>query len=256
MKVAFMLNPVAGRASYNYRLFMNATDKHIARRSRTFPHKGNFWIRFILGAVAVSLIWFFIDRPDSVELTLEEQAQLLTLAREQLIASVAGKDFIDVHEHDISDRTLQMDAAFVSLTVDGALRGCMIDQFEPHEPLFTNVLHNVQLAVGSDARFPAIRQEEIDDVRIQVSIVYDITTLTFGNPDNLLERIHPNQDGVILEIDGEIAAYLPSVWQIFPDPADFLTHLCIKAGWDSDRWRREPYLTIRTFQVYEFGEPN
>lgn len=235
---------------------MEGNDKHTPVRPGSMPTRGNFWIRFVLGAIAVFIAWFFFVRPNAVELTWSEQELLLGLAREQLMASVAGEDPIEALPPELTDRTLRDGAAFVSLTVDGALRGCMIDQFEPHEPLVVNILRNAELAVGSDARFSSITQEEIDDVRIKVSIVYDITTLTFGNPDNLLEKIDPNEDGVILEIDGEIAAYLPSVWQIFPDPAEFLTQLCIKAGWDSDRWRTEPYPTVSTFQVYEFGEPD
>lgn len=233
---------------------MNVNDKEAVVGHRTFPSKGSFWIRFILGAIAVSLIWFFFDRPAGVDISLADQAQLLTLAREQLIASVAGEDFIDVHPHDISDRTLRMDAAFVSLTVDGVLRGCMIDQFEPHEPLFTNVLHNVQLAVGADDRCPRIWQDEIDRVHITISIVYDISPLTFSNPADLLDKLKPTVDGVILEIDGDITTYLPSVWQILPDPAEFLSQLCIKAGWDADRWRTEPYPTVQTYHVFDFGE--
>ena len=233
---------------------MEGNDKHTAVRPGSMPSRGNFWIRFVLGAIAVFIAWFFFVRPNAVELTWSEQELLLGLAREQLMASVAGEGPIEALPPELTDRTLRDGAAFVSLTVDGALRGCMIDQFKPHEPLAVNILRNVELAVGSDARFSSITQEEIDDVRIKVSIVYDITTLTFGNPGNLLEKIDPNEDGVILEIDGEIAAYLPSVWQIFPDPAEFLTQLCIKAGWDSDRWRTEPYPSVRTFQVYEFGE--
>jgi len=235
---------------------MEENDKHTAVRPKSLLPRGNFWIRFVLGAIAVFIAWFFFVRPNAVELTAAEQKQLLELARNQLVASVAGEGLIDDLPLELTDQALRHGAAFVSLTVNGALRGCMIDQFEPHEPLVVNILRNAELAVGYDGRFPSITQAEIDDVRIKVSIVYDITTLTFGNPDNLLEKIDPNEDGVILEIDGEIAAYLPSVWQIFPDPAEFLTQLCIKAGWDRDRWRIEPYLTVSTFQVYEFREPN
>jgi len=234
-----MVDPVAGRASYNYRLFMNAPDKHATRKSRTFPPKSNFWIRFILGAIAVSLIWFFFDRPKASELTGVEQEQLLSLAREQLVASVSGEGPINMYPPELSENTLRDGAAFVSLTIDGASRGCMIDQFEPHEPLVVNVLRNVELAAGADERFPPLTPEEIDRVHIAISVVYDIASLT---------------DGVILELDGEIATYLPSVWQIFPAPADFLSQLCIKAGWNADRWRKEPFPSVRTYHVFDFGE--
>jgi len=70
----------------------------------------------------------------------------------------------------------------------------------------------------------------------------------------LLERLTPEEDGVTLEIDGEIATYLPSVWQIFPEPAEFLSQLCVKAGWDANRWRTEPYPTAQTYHVFDFRE--
>lgn len=234
---------------------MKETGRQSHSRPDSVNSKGNFWIRFVIGATAVFIVWFFFIRPDAFELSPAEQAQLLELTREQLIASVAGEDSIDVHLPDLSDRILREGAAFVSLTVDGVLRGCMIDQFEPHEPLVANVLRNVQLAVRPDERFSAIEKGEIEDVRIKISVVYDIEPLHFKNPDDLLDKLTPYVDGVILSIDEELSAYLPSVWETFPDPDEFLSQLSIKAGWNADRWRTEPYPDVRTYCVFEFGEP-
>jgi uncharacterized protein len=234
---------------------MENNDKRALLRPGSVSPKRNFWVRFILGAITVAFVWFFFVRPKAIELTWSEQDQLLGIAREQLVASAAGKELIEIYPPELSERTLRDGAAFVSLTLDNALRGCMIDQFQPHEPLVVNILRNVELALHGDERFPAITAEEIDRVRITISIVYEITTLTFSDSSALLGKLKPNVDGVILEIDGEdIATYLPSVWQVFPDPAEFLTQLCIKAGWDADRWRTEPYPTVQTYRVFDFGE--
>ncbi len=234
---------------------MEGRDIQPAARPGSVNRRANFWARFILGAIGVFVVWFFVIRPNSVELSVVQQEQLLSLAREQLIASVAGEDFIDVYPPDLSDRVLREGAAFVSLTVDGALRGCMIDRFEPHEPLVVNVLRNVQSAVRSDERFVAIEESEIDKVRIKISIVYDIETLRFDSSNDLEDKLAPFVDGVILSIDEELSTYLPSVWEAFPDPDEFLSQLSIKAGWDADRWRTAPYPTIQTYRVFEFGEP-
>jgi len=234
---------------------MEEDDKHSVVRPGTIQPKGNFWLRFILGAIAVFVVWFFFVRPNAVEVSWTQQAQLLGLAREQLAASVAGEGSIDVYLPDLADRILRDGAAFVSLTVDGVLRGCMIDQFEPHEPLVFNVLRNVQLAVLSDARFSAIEQNEIEDIRITISVVYDIESLQFESPDDLLGKLTPTVYGVILTIDDELATYLPSVWETFQDPAEFLAQLCVKAGRDSERWRTHPYPTVQTYRVFEFSEP-
>jgi len=233
---------------------MENNDKRAMLRLGSVSPKRNFWVRFILGAITVAFVWFFFVRPKAIELTWSEQDQLLGIAREQLVASAAGEELIEIYPPELSERTLRDGAAFVSLTLDSVLRGCMIDQFQPHEPLVVNILRNVELALHGDERFPAITAEEIDRVRVTISIVYEITTLTFSDSSALLGKLKPNVDGVILEIDGEIAAYLPSVWQIFPAPAEFLTQLCINAGWDADRWRTEPYPTVQTYRVFDFGE--
>ena len=233
---------------------MEPNDQTTKPRSRAARRRKGVWPKAIIGVIAVFLAWFLFLRPVPVEVSPEDQAQLLALAREQLIASVFGEDLIPLEPDDVTVRTQRQGAAFISLTVDGELRGCMIDQFEPHEPLFVNVLHNVQLAVGADDRFLAIMQDEIDDVRIKVSIVHKIKDVSFGSSDELVKRLTPQEDGVILEVAGELAAYLPYVWGIFSDPEILLEQLCIKAGWEPDRWRTEPYPTVRTFQVYEFGE--
>lgn len=252
--MAFIVESVESCAMSYYGLLMEEKDKHATVRPGSLGPKGNFWIRFVLGAVAIFVIWFFVIRPNTIELNWSEQEQLLGLAREQLAASVAGDGLIDIYPPELSERILRDDTAFVTLTVDGALRGCMIDQFETHEPLVVNVLRNVELAVGADDRFPSVTPEEINDVRIKVSIVYDITALTFSDGSDLLAKLTPDVDGVILGVEGELGAYLPYVWGIFPDAETFLNQLCIKAGWAPDRWRTEPYPSVRTFQVYEFGE--
>jgi len=234
---------------------MEGNDRQATARPGSTNPRANSWARFIVGAIAVFIIWFFVIRPNSVELSVAQQEQLLGLAREQLVASVAGEGSIDVYPPELSDRTLRDGAAFVSLTVDGALRGCMIDRFEPHEPLVSNVLRNVQSAVQSDERFAVIKEDEIEKVRIKISIVYDIETLRFDSPHDLEDKLTPFVDGVILSTDEELSTYLPSVWETFPDPDEFLSQLSVKAGWDADRWRTEPYPTIQTYRVYEFGEP-
>jgi len=239
-----------------YGCVMEANDQSTKTRNRVARRrKGSFWFRAIIGVIAVLLALLLFLRPVSIEISPEEQIQLLALAREQLIASAAGEDLIPLEPDDVTVRTQRQGAAFVSLTVNAELRGCMIDQFEPHEPLFVNVLHNVQLAVEADDRFASITEDEIDDVRIKVSIVHKIKDVSFKTPDDLVDTLTPFVDGVILRIDEEIATYLPSVWETFPDPAEFLSQLCIKAGWNSERWRSEPYPAIQTYHVYEFGEP-
>ncbi len=233
---------------------MEDNGQHTDTRFDPVKRPGNFWMRFVFGAIAVFLIWHFFVRPDTFTLSLQAQAQLLSLARHQLVASVSGDDVITVDPSKLSDPLLRDRAAFVSIEVDGALRGCMIDAFEPHEPLYANVVHNTQLAARADERFAPLQQAELERARITISVVYDIESVTFRSADTLLDTLEPFVDGVILTVDGADATYLPSVWETFPDPEEFLSELCIKAGWAPDRWRTEPYPDVRTYAVLSFGE--
>jgi AmmeMemoRadiSam system protein A len=235
---------------------MEKKDRYSDVRPGSTNPKANFWLRFLFGALAVAVVWFFFIREDVPTLSAQQQAQLLDLARRQLTATASGQDAIDVPASDVSGPLVADGAAFVTLTENGALRGCMIDDFHPHEPLYKNVLRNVQLAAAGDERFSRVTEAELPTIQISISIVYDIKSVQFKSPEDLLDKLEPFVDGVILDVDGQIATYMPSVWETFPDPETFLSQLCVeKGGWTEDRWKTEPYPLVQTYRVLEFAEP-
>jgi AmmeMemoRadiSam system protein A len=217
------------------------------------PKRQPAW-RFVLGAIAVFFIWYFFIQPDSQQLDASEQADLLRLAREQLVSTAAGGGIIEVDESTLAERLLHPRSAFVTLSVDAALRGCMVDSFEAHEPLYRNVLRNTDSAASEDERFPVVTPEEVGDIRIAISLLTPPEELEFADPDELIAKLEAELDGVIFTLGETTATYLPEVWEMFPDPADFLSHLSEKAGFPSDRWREEPYPMIKTYRVFQFGE--
>ena len=218
------------------------------------PKRHPAW-RFVLGAIAVFCIWYFFIQPDSQQLDASEQADLLRLAREQLVSTAAGGGAIEVDETNLPLRILRPESAFVTLSIDDTLRGCMVDSFEAHEPLYLNVLRNTILAASEDERFPVVSPEEVGDIRIAISLLTPPEELEFANPDELLAKLAPGSDGVILTVDDVTSAYLPDIWEMFPDPADLLSHLSEKAGLSPDRWHEEPYPLIETYRVFRFEEP-
>jgi len=218
------------------------------------PRRPYGW-RFILGAIAVFAIWYFFLQPHSEELTASEQAALLQMAREQLVSTASGGDMMAIEQSVLSESLVRDRSAFVSLSIDGELRGCMIDSFEPHEPLYWNVLRNTVLAASQDERFPAVKPEEVERIRIAISILTEPKEVVFSAPGELIAALTPLVDGVILTVDGAIASYLPHVWIQFPEPDGFLSHLCEKAGVAPDRWRVQPYPRIETYGAFRFEEP-
>jgi uncharacterized protein len=234
---------------------MEKKDRYSDVRPGSTNPKANFWLRFLFGAVAVLIVWFFFIRQDVPSYSAQQQAQLLDIARRQLVATASGQGPIDVPATEVPGQLARNEAAFVTLTENGVLRGCMIDQFQPHEPLVQNVLRNVQLAAAGDERFAPVTEAELPNIQISISVVYNIEPVTYDDPDELVAKLEPFVHGVILNVDGQIATYLPSVWETFPQPETFLSQLCIKGGWDADRWKTEPYPEVQTYRVIEFGEP-
>jgi len=213
----------------------------------------NLW-HIALTIVAVLIVLLFYRRPGALEIPDADQRLLLDWARQQLVATASGEDAITVPFEEITNRLQQPGAAFVSLYQGDRLRGCMIDAFEPHEPLYRNVLRNATLAAAADARFPPVTPDEVADLRIAISIVGELVEVLFDDPDDLVGQLAPGQDGVRMTLEEGVSAYLPEIWATFPDPEEFLSQLCLKQGLDRDRWRREPHPRIETFRTFTFAD--
>ncbi len=173
---------------------------------------------------------------------------LLDLARKSLEASVRGDRFIlpDAIPPEVKERS----GCFVTLTVRGALRGC-IGYIEPVKPLYMAVAENAANAALSDPRFPKVRPEELRDIRIEVSVLTRPSTLAHGGPDDLLSKLVPGRDGVILRQGARQSTYLPQVWEQLPDKVEFLEQLSLKGGMPMDGWKDAE---VKTYRAIHFQE--
>ncbi len=142
-------------------------------------------------------------------------------------------------------------AAFVTLTRDGALRGC-VGSVEPHRSLRDDVRRNACAAAFHDPRFPPLPATEVPLVCLEVSLLSATESLRFTSREDLLEQLRPGSDGVVLRWHGHHAAFLPQVWQQLPEPEEFLEHLLHKARLPVTFW--EPGLSVRRFTVTAWRE--
>jgi AmmeMemoRadiSam system protein A len=141
---------------------------------------------------------------------------------------------------------------FVTLTINNQLRGC-IGNLSPNKTILEGVKDNAVNAAFYDPRFPALTKKELGEVDIEISLLTEPQPLVFVNADDLLDRLRPGIDGVIIQKSGRSATFLPQVWEQLPDKKDFLNHLCTKAGLPSDAWR-SPGLLVQVYQVQYFHE--
>ncbi|QWW19028.1 AmmeMemoRadiSam system protein A [Schaalia sp. 19OD2882] len=142
-------------------------------------------------------------------------------------------------------------ACFVTLTLDGHLRGC-VGTLQAHRSLRQDAAANAVAAGTLDPRFPRLTPGELGRIRIEVSVLTAPKPLDVSCRDDALGALRPGIDGVVW-IDGtHRATFLPQVWQQLPDPHDFLAHLTRKAGMPSHHWG--PHTHLQTYQVHSFTE--
>jgi AMMECR1 domain-containing protein len=77
--------------------------------------------------------------------------------------------------------------------------------------------------------------------------------LEYATPAELVSKLRPGVDGVVLKDGRQRATFLPQVWEHVPEPEQFLALLCDKLGADPYRWRRSG-LKVETYQVIKFTE--
>jgi uncharacterized protein len=187
------------------------------------------------------------------KLTSEEQKTLLRLAREALECGVKGEYLPPLDSSVLTPHLFEEGASFVTLTEGGQLRGC-IGALEPYQSLAQDVREHAVAAALEDPRFPPVNEREVDRINIEISRLTRPIPLQYSDASDLLSKLRPNVDGVILRDAFRRATFLPQVWEKISDPAEFLDNLCYKMGANPDLWRRK-HLEVLIYQVEEFHEP-
>ena len=141
---------------------------------------------------------------------------------------------------------------FVTLKIKGQLRGC-IGSLTATETVAESVRRNALNAAFHDPRFAPLSRDELGRTAIEVSILTEPRPLQFQDGQDLIKKLRPHVDGVIIRKNFARATFLPQVWEQLPEPEDFLSHLCMKAGLPSRAWE-DSELEVLTYQVQYFEE--
>jgi hypothetical protein len=189
---------------------------------------------------------------ESQRLTAQERSFLLSAARTALGHAVKATPLPPLDKAGVPPRLWEPGASFVTLTISGNLRGC-IGALEAHQALVDDVREHAAAAAVQDYRFPPVQPRELAAIRIEVSRLTASQPLEYSSADDLLSKLRPGVDGVVLRQGPRRATFLPQVWEKIPDPADFLDNLCYKMGVTADHWRGA-HLDVRIYQVEEFHE--
>lgn len=193
----------------------------------------------VVGYGAV-MLW----RYQAPQISDAQRAELLRLARDTIATYLESREIPEYAAADPLFR--QRSGAFVTLKKGDELRGC-IGHMEPDQPLYRAVQEMAVSAATADPRFPPLTKEELDQVRIEISVLSPLHRITD------LSQIEVGKHGLMLVQDGQRGVLLPQVpveqgW----DRQQFLAGLCQKAGLSPTCWQDHP--TLYTFTAVVFAE--
>ncbi|SDB80099.1 hypothetical protein GA0111570_101374 [Raineyella antarctica] len=172
---------------------------------------------------------------------------LLPLAR----AAIADRLHLPGPEVPAADWLAEPGASFVTLHLAGRLRGC-IGTLEAYRSLGEDTAANARAAAFADPRFPALTVREYAGIEVEVSVLSALEPVPYDDEDDLLGRLRPGIDGVVLRAGRRRGTFLPQVWDQLPDPSRFLDHLRRKAGLPGNGW--DPAWQVDRYTVRRWSE--
>ena len=183
--------------------------------------------------------WFMYEGTKNDFLKTYVQKYILETARKSIESSINQEEYIP---DNIPTVLTQFGASFVTLKLNGYLRGCIGSIF-PTKPLILDIVDNAKNAAFQDPRFEPISADELKELEISVSVLSSIERINFKDEKDLLSKIYPY--GIIIAEHNKRAVYLPIVWEQLPDREIFLNSLKEKAG-------LPPRYFSKTLEAYKF----
>lgn len=181
-----------------------------------------------------------------MKISKDEKKYLFSLARKAIEQYFSTKDKY-YYPLDVPEKFNKEMGVFVTLKINGELHGCIGYPF-PEKSIAQSIADNAINAAFYDPRFPSLRKEELENLKIEITILTLPEQIDYKNPEELLTKIEIGRDGLIAEYGYCVGLLLPQVpveekW----DKKTYLNYLCRKAGLQQDAWLKNP-VKIKAFQ--------
>lgn len=165
----------------------------------------------------------------------DERKLLISVACDSIRHGIIHREPLQVDPVSFSPPLREQKATFVTLKHGEDLRGC-IGVIRAIRPLIEDVAENAFAAAFHDPRFGSLGQSELKGLSIHISVLSPTSEIPFADEKDLISKLRPSVDGLILTESRNRGAFLPVMWDHFPDPRVFLMHLKRKAGLPVDYW--------------------
>jgi hypothetical protein len=167
----------------------------------------------------------------------EQRQQLHVIAREAIAAALEDREYAPIP----SDQLALKRGAFVTLKIDGKLRGC-IGQVRARDRLDNMIADMAHAAAFEDPRFPKLTKDEYEQLEYEISVMSPLERVKD------FSKIKVGRDGLMLKLDMHSGLLLPQVASEYGwSAAEFLEQVCLKADLPKDAYKDE------FAEVYKFS---
>lgn len=178
--------------------------------------------------------------------------ELLRLARGSIEYGLINSEPLPINCDELPRALTNPGSTFTTLRANGQLRGCR-GALQATRPLAKDVARSAFQAAFRDPRFDPVCGHELDAIRLEVSVLSPLEPISVTDEADLLDRLTPGTDGVVIVADGRRATLLPTVWERYSDPRRFLAALKAKCGLPGDYWSER--LEFQRYRTTSYTEP-
>ena len=168
----------------------------------------------------------------------KDKEYLLKIARRAMQRYFQDEGVFQVEKDELPQSLKEKKGTFVTLWKNNELRGCIGD-LESEKPIYQSVIDNCLASALLDSRFTALKGDELNDIKIEISILSELKKLpNFTDYDSFLKYLNKYKPGLLIKKGAHQATFLPQVWEDLSSAELFISHLCEKAGLEKDEWKR------------------
>lgn len=176
---------------------------------------------------------------------------ILKIAGEAVNEAVLNKGYYKPTRKEYDNNLFNRGAAFVTINKNGKLRGCM-GSLLANQAIAFDVAQNAYSAALEDNRFSPLTKEDLKDITLSVSLLTGFERINYKDEQDLLSRLKPGADGLVIRAGNRQGVFLPSVWKELPERADFLNNLKVKAGMTPSFWSNN--IKVYRFRAVEISK--
>ncbi|MBM7865823.1 AmmeMemoRadiSam system protein A [Heliobacterium gestii] len=203
----------AGECGYRPLLMLAGAFDRPGAKSRVYSYEGPFGVGYLVGSVTDGgeageasamgegrLARYIQGRRDKIERSRAGESIYVRFARQTLEAHVAKEPLPPIPAE---LATAEPAGVFVSIKMQGQLRGC-IGTIEPtRESLGEEIRQNAISAGANDPRFFPVEEDELDE------LVYSVDVLMPEEPIQSTDELDPQRYGVIVRAGRQQGLLLP-----------------------------------------------